>query len=150
MLRSHRRSARHGAALALVLCAVAGATVTLASAATSPRTVSDGANGQSVTVRVGTTLRLVLHSTYWRMLGSSAPSVLAIAGSPRYASRPGGVAGSGEGTVTATFTARRPGHARLSAYRASCGEALRCTPSRGSFSVEVVVSAPPRHARGRS
>jgi hypothetical protein len=146
----HRRRAWHGATLALVVCAAAAAGVAWASAAASPRLLSDADNGQTVTVSVGTTLRLVLHSTYWRMGGSSARSVVAASGSPRYASRPGGVAGSGNGTVTETFRALRRGRARLSASRFSCGEALRCTPSQGSFSVVVVVSAHPHHSPGSS
>jgi hypothetical protein len=146
----HRRRTWHGAALALVVCAVAGAGVAWASAAASPRLLSDADNGHTVTVSVGTTLRLVLRSTYWRMGGSSAPSVVAVSGSPRYASPPGGIAGSGNGTVTETFRALRRGRARLSASRFACGEALRCTPSQGSFSVVVVVSAQPRHSPGTS
>ncbi len=85
----HRRRTWHGAALALVVCAVAGAGVAWASAAASPRLLSDADNGHTVTVSVGTTLRLVLRSTYWRMGGSSAPSVVAVSGSPRYASPSG-------------------------------------------------------------
>jgi hypothetical protein len=146
----HRRRAWHGATLALVVCAAAGAGVAWASPAASPRLLSDADNGQTVAVSVGTTLRLVLHSTYWRMGASSARSVVAASGSPRYASRPGGVAGSGNGTVTETFRALRRGRARLSASRFSCGEALRCTPSQESFSVVVVVRAHPHHSLGSS
>ena len=84
-----RRRAWRGATLALVVCAAASTGVAWASAAASPRMLSDADNGQTVTVNVGTTLRLVLHSTYWRMGASSARSVVAASGSPRYASRPG-------------------------------------------------------------
>jgi hypothetical protein len=145
-----RRRARSGAALALIACAAAGAGATWASAAASPRLLSDTDNSQTVTVSVGTTLRLVLHSTYWRMGGSSAPTVVAVSGPPRYASRRGGIAGTGIGTVTETFRALRRGRTRLSASRLSCGEALRCTPSQGSYSVVVVVRARPHHSRGTS
>jgi hypothetical protein len=146
----HRPRAWHGATLALVVCAAAGTGVAWTAAAASQRPLSDTDNAQTVTVNVGTTLRLVLHSTYWRMGGSNARSVVAASGSPRYASRPGGVAGSGNGTVTEMFRALRRGRARLSASRFSCGEALRCTPSQGSFSVVVVVRAHPHHSPGSS
>ena len=146
----HQQRAWHGVALALVVCAGAGTGLAWASAAASPRLLSDTDNGRTVAVSVGTTLRLVLHSSYWRIRGSSAPAVVVVSGSPRYAPSPGGVAGSGNGTVTETFRALRRGRARLSASRFACGEALRCTPSRGSFSVVVVVGAKPHHSRGTS
>lgn len=129
------------ATLGLVICCVAGCLVACGSTTTAPRPVSEIDNGHTVTVRTGATLRLVLHSTYWTLDGSSTPSVVAVSGSPTYSPRPGGVPGSGNGTVTETLRALAPGRATLSASRMSCGEALRCGPGQGSYVVVVVVSS---------
>ena len=93
------------AALAVVLVCVAGAGAACGSTITPPRVVSDADNGHSVTVRRGAIIRLVLHSTYWRPHGSSAPSVVAVSGAPKYVAQSGGIAGSGNGTVTETLEA---------------------------------------------
>jgi len=129
------------AALALLVCCVAGVGVACGSTVTSPRQLSDADNGHTVTVRSATNIRLVLHSTYWTLHGSSAPSVVAVSGRPKYAAQSGGIAGSGDGTVTETLRARAPGRATLTASRLSCGEALRCRPAQGSYSVTIVVTS---------
>src|SRR3974390_3244106 len=118
------------AALAVVLVCVAGAGAACGSTIPPPRVVSDADNGHSVTVRRGAIIRLVLHSTYWRPHGSSAPSVVAVSGAPKYVAQSGGIAGSGNGTVTETLRALTAGRARVSASRLSCGEALRCRPAQ--------------------
>jgi len=97
------------AALAVVLVCVAGAGAACGSTITPPRVVSDADNGHSVTVRRGAIIRLVLHSTYWRPHGSSAPSVVAVSGAPKYVAQSGGIAGSGNGTVTETLRALTAG-----------------------------------------
>jgi hypothetical protein len=140
-MRQTRTGASVRALLALVICCVAGTGVACGSTTTSPRLLSDTDNGHTVTVSRGTSVRLVLHSTYWTLRGSSTPSVVAVSGPPTYASRPGGVPGSGTGTVTETLRALAPGRAKLSASRLSCGEALRCRPDQGSYSVTIVVAS---------
>ena len=61
-------------------------------------------------------------------------------GDPAYAPAPGCVPGGGCGTVTATYGAVHAGRVTVTANRTSCGEALRCSPEQGSFTVAVVVS----------
>lgn len=116
--------------------------VATATAAAGSRTVSEPDNGTAVTLRTGGTLRAVLHSTYWQFDPPSDSTVLASEGSASYSPDPPGtcVPGGGCGTVTATFRALRPGRAVVSAHRASCGEALRCTGNQGTWMVTVVVS----------
>lgn len=138
--RARRRSAAVGAALGLVSCCVAGFVAACGSATTAPRPLSEPDNDHTLTVSTGATLHVVLHSTYWTFGGSSAPSVVAVSGTPTYAARPGGVPGSGNGTLTETVRAVALGRATLSASRMSCGEAMRCGPGQGSYSVVIVVT----------
>lgn len=110
---------------------------------TAPRqaTVSEPDNGSTVSVPAGTTLTLVLHSTYWTIDPSSNPAVLAERGSPTVDPQTQGcVPGQGCGTVTARFGAVAAGTATISAHRSSCGEALRCTPDQSSYRILVRVN----------
>ena len=116
-------------------------TPTATSAATVNHQVSEPDNGRIVTVPVGSTVTLVLHNTYWQVQGSSDAAVLKLVSGPT-ASGAGPSAcipGSGCGTVTATFRAVAPGSATVTAARASCGEALRCTGTAGAYAVTIVV-----------
>lgn len=103
--------------------------------------MSEPDNGSTVSVPAGTTLTLVLHSTYWTVDPSSNPAVLAERGSPTVAPQTQGcVPGQGCGTVAAHFGAIAAGTATISAHRSSCGEALRCTPDQSSYRVLVRVT----------
>jgi hypothetical protein len=114
-----------------------------------PLVVGDGANGSTVTLHQGQTLRVVLGSpgtagsTYW----SFAPlptAVLSAQGDPTVTpDRSGGTCGrpgTGCGTVALTLTAHSPGTASVAATRSTCGEAMRCAPGRDSFHLTVVVT----------
>lgn len=107
--------------------------------------LSEQADGGSVTVTAGATVRLVLHSTFWAAPRSSAPDRLApvAAASSAPSTGPGCRPGSGCGTVTADFLARGAATAatvRLTSTRTSCGEAVRCRPGQADFTVTVVIS----------
>ncbi len=104
-------------------------------------TIDEAANGQTVTVHVGTLVTLELHSTYWQVDGTSNAAVLAPASAPTVAPASPGtcVPGGGCGTVVAVFHAIAPGRATVTAARTTCGEALLCTGSAGAFNVTVVV-----------
>src|ERR1700680_110229 len=114
-------------------------------ATTSPRTAvaitaSDAENGHTISVRVGDRLTVILHSTYWSVAGSSNAHVMAPDGGPTVSPRPSGcVPGQGCGTVTAAFDAIAVGTSEITAARTTCGEALRCTGSAGSYRLSVVV-----------
>ena len=106
-----------------------------------PTTVITNANnGQTVTVRAGTPISLVLDSTYWKSDGSSNPAAVAVTGAPVYHPLNGGIPGLGTGTVTVALEAVAPGHSVLSASRTVCGEALACRLSEQHFSVTVLVT----------
>jgi hypothetical protein len=101
--------------------------------------VSDAANGATIRIHTGTRVTVRLGSTYWTFQGSSNPAVLRQVGTPTVKPRGGCVPGAGCGTVTATFVARHPGTATVTASRTTCGEALRCTGGQGSYTLTVVV-----------
>lgn len=104
--------------------------------------VGDKANGTTVDAHVGDTIEVTLHNTYWT-LGAPAGHVLSVVGAPSAA--PGGsacphIAGTGCGTVSASYRADAAGTTRVTAHRDSCGEALRCGPGQGDWTVTVRVS----------
>ena len=104
-----------------------------------PIVITEAGNGKTVVVARGQTVRLVLHSTYWTIGASSDFSVLQPGSGQTASPSPGCVPGAGCGTVAATFRAVGDGHVHLVASRITCGEALACNPSNGSFSVLVIV-----------
>jgi hypothetical protein len=104
--------------------------------------VRDDANGKGVSARAGDRIELILSSSYWRVTGSSAPSVLRQDGPPVLLPRPSscpGIPGLGCTPVRAEFTALTDGKAVITASRSACGEALRCKPDQTRFTVDVVV-----------
>jgi hypothetical protein len=105
----------------------------------SVHNVGDADNGKTVTVAVGDRVVVTLNSTYWQIDAGSDPAVLRKDGDTAYAPSGNCVPGGGCGTATANFTALAAGHARISASRTSCGEAMGCTGGAGSYYVEVNV-----------
>jgi hypothetical protein len=105
--------------------------------------VTDAAKGATTSVTLGSTITVVLHSTYWTIDPPTGP-VLAAAGPQSYAPGQGcgaTVPGSGCGTVTLVVRAAAEGTSVITAQRTSCGEALRCTPDQSTWSVTVRVTA---------
>ena len=124
------------AALTVLGCGAAASSSSAVQAA--PIAVTETDNGRTLTVARGGQLVVTLHSTYWTFGGSSNSAVLQQVGQP--VASPGSCPpGVGCGQVTATFTAVGAGRADVTASRSSCGEALSCTGSSGSFRVSVVV-----------
>lgn len=103
-------------------------------------TLDESAAGTTVTVRPGTQIVVVLHSTYWMFPTKPDPAILMQVGALAYAPTMPCIPGGGCGTVSATFQAVRAGQALISASRTSCGEAMGCTGNQGSFTVTVVIS----------
>ena len=103
--------------------------------------VTETDNGHTVRVHAGAELKLILHNTYWQIVGSSDPLVLAPLGEPTYsgAGLISCIPGSGCGTVTQVFRAVGLGQATLTAKRTSCGEAIQCVGTTGSYQVTIVV-----------
>jgi hypothetical protein len=103
-------------------------------------TASEADSGHTITVTAGDDVVVMLHSTYWQ-LAPLTGGVLQASGPPAVApSTPKScVPGQGCGTVTQTFLARAGGRAVITASRTSCGEAMRCTGSSGSYQLTVVV-----------
>ena len=102
-------------------------------------TVTDRQDGSSVTLHAGDRLRVVLASTYWMFQPSSESTVLRADGPPVTRAKSGCLPGEGCGTVSVTYTALRPGTAKVTATRASCGEAMACTGAQGAYVVRVKV-----------
>lgn len=111
--------------------------------AATPLTLSEASNHHTVTIVAGTTFSVKLHNTYWTLTPLPSTSALAQVGVTKVVgslpSSSGCVPGQGCGTVSAHFVTRHAGYARLSATRTSCGEALRCTPASGHWTVVVHV-----------
>lgn len=104
--------------------------------------VHDDANGKAVSAKAGDRIELILSSSYWHVIGSSAPRVLRQDGPPVLLPRPRrcpDIPGLGCIPVRANFTALADGKAVITASRSSCGEALRCKPGQTRFAVIVVV-----------
>ena len=122
-------------------CATTGAQGTSSSGASCgpPKVVDERANGSTVRLCVGQSLRVELHSTYWQNVASSDPSVL-VGGSTR-ALAPSSpcIPGAGCGTLVTSFRAAGSGSATVSAHRTTCGEALLCRPNQRSYTVTVTV-----------
>jgi len=109
----------------------------------APRTVivRDQDNGHALSVHVGDHVYVVLGSTYWALDGSSDPAVLRPTVAPSASPQAKGcVPGAGCGIVTGQFDAVAAGRADVTAKRSTCGEALACTGSQGSYRVTVVVA----------
>jgi hypothetical protein len=117
-------------------------TSTSAAASGKPVAVDDAANGTTVELTRGARLTVTLHSTYWQLATPADASVLEVRSGPAARPNPScrSIPGTGCGTVTAVYTAARTGTTMLTAHRASCGEALRCTPAQSDWSVKIRVS----------
>ena len=131
------------AAVAALLTACGGSGSVASTSVHQPTTVSvnDTSNGTTVDARVGDTVAVTLHSTYWS-LGPPTGGALVQESGP--SPSPGGtgcphIPGTGCGTVTATYRADAQGTSTLTAHRTSCGEALRCSGRQGEWTVQVVV-----------
>lgn len=134
--------------LVLAACSLGSTAIPSAASASPVATpsqlqVSDADNGHSLTVAVGSEITLQLANTYWQVQASSDPAVLALVSGPTAsgAAPSACLPGMGCGAVTAVFRALTPGQATITASRATCGEALRCTGSAGAYEVTIVVSA---------
>ncbi|HKD87677.1 MAG TPA: hypothetical protein VKB62_04040 [Streptosporangiaceae bacterium] len=104
-------------------------------------TVTDRGKGETLRLRPGEVLRIVLASTYWRFHGSPDTAVLHPVGTPEIRPKPSGcVPGGGCGTVTATYRAGAAGRAQVVATRTSCGEAMGCTAASGRYVLYVIVA----------
>lgn len=104
---------------------------------------SDQSNGHTVSLKVGERLELTLASNYWTVRGSSVPRVLRQDGPSSLLKPPPGcnsIPGLGCIPIRTDFSAIAPGTAVITASRGSCGEAMRCPPSREHFALTVVVS----------
>lgn len=104
--------------------------------------VHDDANGKAVSTKAGERIELILSSSYWRVTGSSAPTVLRQDGVPVLLSRPKScpdIPGLGCTPVRADFTALTDGKAEITAQRSACGEAMRCKPDQTRFTVIIDV-----------
>jgi hypothetical protein len=144
---------RHRRLIAAMVAALAVCTVAIAGCGTAARSdgpghtvlvVRDHANGTTVSVGVGDSLKLILASSYWTVAGSSMPHVLRQDGPAMLLARPKScpdVAGLGCTPVRIVFTALTRGRAVIRASRTTCGEALRCVGKNATrFILTVVVT----------
>ncbi|WP_370384863.1 hypothetical protein [Catenulispora sp. GAS73] len=105
--------------------------------------------GKVITVAKGKEILLVLFSTYWQQPTASGSGVLTALDTPRISAPPipmstycgNPVPGSGCGLKVYAFDATSAGTSVISTSRTSCGEAMGCTGSKGSYSATVDVAA---------
>ena len=105
--------------------------------------LNDSDDGTTVRVKVGSTIVVVLNTTFWGFPAPPSPAVLRQVGGVTMVTVPlhSCVPGGGCGTTSATYQAVGLGQAQITASRTSCGEALLCTGKAGSYAVQVVVTA---------
>jgi hypothetical protein len=111
--------------------------------------VTEQDNGKVINVAKGEELLLVFFSTYWQQPTASGSGVLTPLATPRisapsipmssYCGNP--VPGAGCGLKVYAFDATSAGTSVISTSRTSCGEAMGCTGSKGSYSATVDVAA---------
>jgi len=109
-------------------------------------TITESSNRHVVTVAKGAHLVVALHSTYWTITPLESRTVLAQVGTQRTGGLLPGptntcapVPGQGCGTVSMRYVAQGAGTVRLTAHRTTCGEAMLCTGSQGSWYVTIRV-----------
>jgi hypothetical protein len=113
----------------------------VSSSSNAPTSVSlsDTANGKTVSARVGERFVVTLSSSYWTF--DEPPSgVLALVEHHTPATSASCAPGSGCGGVEASFAARAVGTGTVTAHRTVCGEALRCAADERTFIVRVTVT----------
>lgn len=103
-------------------------------------TASDANDGQVVILHMGDHLKVTLASTYWSIHPLPDATVLIALAAPQIQPSPGCVPGQGCGTVTQEYLAGGLGQVQIAASRTTCGEALACTGTQGSFSLTVQVT----------
>ena len=110
----------------------------------APATADESSDGGTITLRPGQRLLVTLHSTSWK-LATPTSTVVRLSGTPK--AKPGAdcpsIPGTGCGTLTAKYVARRAGTSVLAAHRDSCGEALRCVGTAGDWRVTLAVELSP-------
>ncbi|MFN2581643.1 MAG: hypothetical protein ABR498_02750 [Candidatus Dormibacteria bacterium] len=102
--------------------------------------LSEPQNGTTVQASRGSSVTVVLHSTYWHIGGSNDQSVLRAVTGANASPSPGCVAGAGCGTVSEMFIALAQGTATIMANRVTCGEARLCVGPEKTYTVTVVVT----------
>ena len=140
--RSSTRAGIFGLALTIMVFSGIGNSL-----ATSSTTLSEKNLNKTFTAKLGSSVSLSLHSMYWNLTPIKSGASLKINGAPIQkpilpgANAPAGCRfpGSGCGVQTWKFSTIKVGTTYLIATRTSCGEAMRCTGSNGTFKVTVKV-----------
>lgn len=128
------------AALLLTGCGTAGPATQHHGGGAQTIVKRDASNGSTVRVSVGDKLELILGSSYWNFRGSSAPGILRQMGPAELLkTKRTCVPGGGCQPKRVIYRAVKPGRVVITAHRVSCGEALACTGSKGSFKLTVIV-----------
>ena len=110
-------------------------------------TYSEKSNHKTVSIKIGSSNKIVLHTTYWQ-LSSVKGNAIKIVGQPEVQPiMPGPTApancqvpGTGCGIVSTTFVAKSAGISVITFLRNSCGEVLKCTPAQRVYQIKVKVT----------
>jgi hypothetical protein len=127
-------------ALVALLCSFQ---VSFASAAN----ISESSNGKTISVKLGKSFKVLLHSTAWTLNPLTDKNLVqvgdpAITATPPGPSAPAGcqVPGMSCGTIQWTFKGTKAGISSLLFNRSSCGEAKRCTVKESIYKVIIRVT----------
>lgn len=121
----------------LLLSAVALTVLSVPAHASSTVTVKDSDKGTTVSAHPGDTIVVTLGSTAWTIDAAKGAAITTQGEQTVAVTRPGVGA---PGTTSRRYLAVATGSATISASRLSCGEALKCSPEQGAFSVTIAVA----------
>lgn len=122
--------------LTLLLAPTAGdQTTTMSAGPGGSLTLPEPATGTDVAVRVGEQITIVLGAADWSFADANDPALTLVS----RAVRPSTPCLRGEscGTSSATFDVVGPGRVIVSASRATCGEAIRCSVAQLEWKVTL-------------
>ena len=109
--------------------------------------LGESLNGKTINLKINTTFNLKLSSTYWQLANLKSNDFITQIGTETVTlvkpgpSAPAGCKhpGSGCGTISWKFKATKTGTTKISAFRSSCGEALKCTAKEQNFQLTIKV-----------
>jgi LPXTG-motif cell wall-anchored protein len=120
----------------MVLTAAALTFMAAPAHAASNVAVGDADKGKTVTAHPGDTIVVTLGATAWTIDPAQGAALTSQGEQTAAVTRPGPGA---PGTTTRRYLAVAAGTATIKASRVSCGEALKCSPEQGAFTVTINV-----------
>lgn len=99
--------------------------------------LDENSDGKTIQVMPGSTIDLVLHSTYWQIQPTKSPVLKPLMDEPLVTGQLSNPPGMGKGTVEMKYQVVAAGTAVITASRTTCGEAMKCVGKDGAFKVTI-------------